>query len=1378
MTRSAKWLAILLSLLCLQPSLVHGKDDTTTSESRQKLARAYEKSTRPLLARFCLGCHSTKEKKGELDLERFTTLDLVSADVKPWQAMVEQLETREMPPKDEPQPTAAERTMLIQWVKQMLDAEARARSGDPGPIVLRRLNNAEYNYTVRDLTGVATLDPTQEFPVDGAAGEGFTNTGSAQAMSPALVNKYLDAAKEVADHAVLLPTGIRFSPWTSRRDQTDAWMTRIRDFYRPFGSDSENEDVSRSGTPGDPVEGARFLVEPYLSALLLEREGLESGSITLDQVAHKHELNSRYLTTLYGVLTTSTETPSPVLDRIRTRWKKAGQDDLPALVAEITSWQTILWKFNPIGHIGRAGGPKKWMEEVNPLVSQRDFELKLPDAPAGEVITVRLLASDAGDGKEHDLVVWENPRLVGDGPDVPLGSIKELRERITRLKEEMLKRTAVYLAAVAEAGAGDPDNPPLELGKLAEKHQVDAAALKVWLDYLAIRVSEPVQVTGHFTKKMTKSGNYDFIHGWGTSETPLVSANSSDQEVRVPGIARPHSVMAHPSPTLFAAIGWQSPVNGEVRVEARLADAHPECGNGQEWFIQHRTIHEITNLGQGDFVTRGSVTMPAQMITVRKGDLVSLILGPRAGNHGCDLTEVNLVITETTGDKRSWDLAGDVSGNILAANPHADRHGNDGTWHFYKGPMDSVDKNRRQPISIPAGSLLAEWREEKDPLRRTELAKKVQALVSQDPPADTESANSKLYQQIHALTLAPGDPSLLSGLKADDRFGKHPLGHEVKSTDLVVQAPVISSFRIPAQFAAGRTLVVSGRLDPEHGREGSVRLEVTASEMSLDEILPSSPMIVQDGSDARKRIEKALDEFRQVFPASLCYSRIVPVDRVVTLTLFYREDAHLKQLMLDDDQVVTLNQLWDELLYVSLEPLKYQVAFEQIREFSTQDRPDLVKEWDMLVEMVNARTDAFRERLVKDEPVHVDALVKFAGTAWRRPLSETESGKLKELYGQLRESGLSHDGAIRLMLARIMTSPAFLYRLEQPAAGEKAAPVSGLELATRLSYFFWSSMPDEPLLAAARSGELTKSETELQRQTTRMLADPRTRRMAIQFACQWLHVRGFDENDDKNEKLYPEFASLRRDMYEETVLFFTDMFRNDGSILDLLDADHAFLNENLARHYGIPGVSGAEWRRVDGIKAQGRGGLLGMATFLASQSGASRTSPILRGNWVYETLLGERLPRPPADVPVLPEVVPSGKTARQLIELHSSEPACARCHAKIDSYGFALEQFDTIGRLRSQPVDTSTVLFDGTDVEGIEGLRSYLLGPRRQEVVRQFCRKLLGYSLGREVQLSDQPLLEEMQNQLAENDYRFSVAAAIIVGSPQFQQIRGQQIAD
>ncbi len=1376
--RLGKWLVMMLALSWLQLSPVQGEEDSTQSPVRQKLARDYDKSIHPLMARLCLNCHSTKEKKGELDLERFTSLDQVSTDLKPWQGMIEQLETKEMPPEGKPQPTAAERSMLIKWVREMLDAEARARAGDPGPIVLRRLNNAEYNYTIRDLTGVTTLSPTREFPVDGAAGEGFTNTGSAQAMSPALVSKYLDAGKEVADHAVLVPGGIHFSPWTSRRDQTNTLITRIRGFYRPFGSDSERGEVPLSGNPGDPVEGARFLVTPYLSAMVQERKGLEEGSVSLAEVAEKHALNGRYLVTLYEQLTASPDTPSPVLDQLRARWQAAGPDDLPALAAEVAGWQAILWKFNPIGHIGRAGGPKSWMEPVNPIVPHRDFEMKLPGTPTDGMIMVRFLAADAGDGNQQDYVTWENPRLVGDGPELPLRSVEGVRKRIALLKADMLKRTDVYLAAVAEAGAGDPDSPLPELAKLAEKYKIDAAALKTWLDYLSIRVSEPVQVTGHFTKKILKGGNYDFVQGWGTPDTPAISANSSDQEVRIPGIARPHMVIAHPSPTLFAAIGWQSPVNGDVRVEARLADAHPECGNGQEWFVQLRTIHDVTNLGQGDFVTRGSVTMPASTISVRKGDLVSLILGPRAGNHGCDLTEVNLVVTEVAGAKRSWDLAGDVSGNILAANPHADRQGNEGIWHFYKGPMDSVDKNNRQAISIPAGSLLAQWLAEKDPVRRAELAQGVQSLVTADPPADKESVDAQLYKQIHALTLSPGDPTLLAGVQPDDRFGTHPLGHAVKPADLVVRAPMITSFQIPAQLAAGRTLVVTGRLDPEHGREGSVKLEVSAGEMKLEDILPSSPVIVHDGSEARKRIEKALDEFRQVFPASLCYSRIVPIDRVVTLTLFYREDGPLQRLMLDDDQVATLNRLWDELLYVSQEPLKYQVAFEQIREFATQDRPDLVKEWDMLVEMVNARTDAFRDRLVRDEPVHVQALMDFAGRAWRRPLSGSEKEKLQGLYGQLREAGLTHDRSIRLMLARVLTSPAFLYKLEQPAAGEKAAPVSGRELATRLSYFLWSSLPDEPLMAAARSGQLVKSEAELERQTRRMLADPRTRRLAIEFACQWLHLRDFDKNDDKNEKLYPEFASLRSDMYEETVLFFTDMFRNDGSILNLLDADHGFLNERLAGHYGIAGVSGEQWRRVENVRAEGRGGLLGMATFLASQSGASRTSPILRGNWVYETLLGERLPRPPPDVPVLPEIVPSDKTARQLIELHSSVEACARCHAKIDSYGFALEQYDTIGRLRSQPVDTSTKLFDGTDIDGIEGLRDYLLGPRRDDVVRQFCRKLLGYALGREVQLSDEPLLDEMQRQLAENDYRFSVAAAIIVSSPQFRQIRGQQEAD
>ncbi|MEZ6131788.1 MAG: DUF1588 domain-containing protein [Planctomycetaceae bacterium] len=295
---------------------------------------------------------------------------------------------------------------------------------------------------------------------------------------------------------------------------------------------------------------------------------------------------------------------------------------------------------------------------------------------------------------------------------------------------------------------------------------------------------------------------------------------------------------------------------------------------------------------------------------------------------------------------------------------------------------------------------------------------------------------------------------------------------------------------------------------------------------------------------------------------------------------------------------------------------------------------------------------------------------------------------------------------------------------------------------------------------------------ELLRQTRRLLADPRIRRMAIHFACQWLHVRDFDQNDDKNEALYPEFAALRGDMYEETVQFFENMFRHNGSILDLLHSDHTFVNDALAKHYGIEGVTGPAFQKVDDVRAYGRGGILAMATVLASQSGASRTSPILRGNWVSETLLGERLPRPPPNVPVLPEAVPEGLTARQLIERHSSDPACAKCHLRIDPYGFALEQYDALGRLRPIAADTKTTLLDGRQIDGIDGLKDYLLTSRRVDVVRQFCRKLLGYALGREVQLSDEPLLEEIGQALEANDYRFQVAVEAIVSSDQFRRIR------
>jgi hypothetical protein len=305
-------------------------------------------------------------------------------------------------------------------------------------------------------------------------------------------------------------------------------------------------------------------------------------------------------------------------------------------------------------------------------------------------------------------------------------------------------------------------------------------------------------------------------------------------------------------------------------------------------------------------------------------------------------------------------------------------------------------------------------------------------------------------------------------------------------------------------------------------------------------------------------------------------------------------------------------------------------------------------------------------------------------------------------------------------------------------------------------------------------------------QTRRMLKDERTRRLATEFACAWLHIYDFDELGEKSDRHFPTFAGLRGAMYEETIRFFTDLFQNDGSVLNILDADYTFLNAELAKHYGVTNVkfSGSnDWQRVDGVKKYSRGGILAQATTLAKQSGASRTSPILRGNWLCEVLLGEKLPRPPKDVPQLPEdEATETLTVRQLTEKHASDPKCYGCHKRIDPYGYSLEAYDAIGRFRERdlggrPIDVKTKVMDGSEIDGLEGLRRYLLTTRRDAFLKQFCRKLLGYSLGRGVLLSDTPLINEMRDQLKKHDYKISAAMETIVRSKQFREIRGKEMA-
>lgn len=1333
---------------------------------------SFETKIRPLIARYCSDCHSRDTTEADIDLGAFATQADLRRRLNLWLKVRTMLNSRQMPPKDSLQPTDDERKLLQSWVRAFLAKEAEASAGDPGPVVLRRLNNEEYNYSVRDLTGVDSLDPTGEFPVDGAAGEGFINTGSAQSMSPALARKYLDAAKQISQHLVLLPDGITFSAGVSRRDWTDERVAKTQRFYSQATVKSDVKfEVGGAGRV--PNEGGAIPLAKYFAATLEDREALSSRAATIKAVAEKRGLNAKYLATLWRTLSAraeKSEPTSPLLEQLRTQWRNAAPSEVGELVTRIAAQQKVLFKYNPIGHIGKDGKSKVWMEEVTPIVERRDFQVAMPPQQTGDV-SIFLTASDADDGNKGDYVVWRNPRLtIENGPDFPLRDLEGLKRRLRETQNVALSRTEDYLLAIAELESSETQRTEESFAVVATKHRLDTSALQAWAEYLGVG-AKSIIVEGHFEKTETHD-DHKFIRSWGTGKTPIVTANSSDTEVRIPGIARAHGITAHPSPTHFAAIGWQSPIDGLVQIEAQLSDAHPECGDGQAWFLQHRTHRKVGNLWKGLFGVGGSAKMEPKRISVRKGELISFILGP-GGNYYCDLTEMNLTIGEVAGEKRKWDLAGDVSDDLLAANPHADRHGHEKVWHFYTGEMKNVNQNNGLLASVPAGSVLQQWRSETDPVKRATLAARVQKLATGDRPVDRTSPDGILYEQLQNLAVSTHSiESLLSDVAADERFGKHPLGHETAATDLVVQAPALIEFKLPAMLASGRTLVVGGQLDSISGRDGTVRLEVALKRVEPTTIGAESPTVVNENSPSRERVAKAFAEFRDLFPPHLCYEQIVPVDEVVTLTLFYRQDDALQRLMLSDKQTAELNRMWDELLYVAQEPLRYEVAFEQIREFATQDRPDLVKVWDPLKPQVISRAAAFRKRLLETEPAHLAAVLEFADRAWRRPLTSDEQAGLRLFYRNLRTAKMPHEDAIRLTFARVLASPAFLYRREVQPDGSQPQPVSDLELASRLSYFFWSSVPEAKLRRVAEAGDLSNDAT-LTEQARRMQKNPRARRLAVQFACQWLHLRRFDQDDNKNEKLFPEFAALRGDMYEESVLFFEDMIRNDGSILDLLNADHTFLNEALAKHYGIEGISGPHWRRVDFVRKHERGGVLAMASLLASQSGASRTSPILRGNWVYETLLGERLPRPPANVPVLPNDIPKGLTARQLIEKHSSSPACAKCHLKIDPFGFALARYDAIGRLRATRVDTRTKLADGTEIEGLEGLREYLSTKRRNDVVRQFCRKLLGFALGREVQLSDEPLLDRMVKRLHENEFRFHIAVEEIVLSDQFRKIRG-----
>jgi hypothetical protein len=403
----------------------------------------------------------------------------------------------------------------------------------------------------------------------------------------------------------------------------------------------------------------------------------------------------------------------------------------------------------------------------------------------------------------------------------------------------------------------------------------------------------------------------------------------------------------------------------------------------------------------------------------------------------------------------------------------------------------------------------------------------------------------------------------------------------------------------------------------------------------------------------------------------------------------------------------------------------------------------------------------------------------LATKAYRRPASPADVDGLMKFYKNERETG-GFESGIRTALQAVLASPQFIFRLEEaPGAARpgQAYKINDLDLASRLSFFIWGSGPDEELIAAATRGALG-TPAALEQQTRRMLADPRASALATRFASQWLRLQDLDKIHP-DARLYPQFDTTLADaMVRETELFFDSIVREDRSVLDLLTADYTFANERLARHYGIPNVSGPGFRKVS-LADPNRRGLFGQGSILTMTSVADRTSPVLRGKWVLEVLLGMPPPPPPPDVPDFSETKASHGarllSVRERMEEHRANPQCQSCHRVIDPLGLALENFDVVGMWRIRDggtsIDASGKLYDGTPLDGPAGLRAVLL-KRKDVVLRTFTENLMAYGLGRRIEAYDMPTVRRVVRDAGAADHRFSSFVIGIVKSPAFRMSR------
>ena len=1268
----------LLASLMLFAFSAHGADD---------ISQSFAKQIQPLLVKTCGNCHGKVPVDNELDLTSFGSVEVILAKPNLLGDVADRLRLGDMPPKEAPQPSEAEREQLLGWITAALDAEAAARTGDPGQVTLRRLSNTEYDNAVRDLTGV-DMRPTQarEFPVDSVGGEGFANVGDAMPVTPELVERYHQTARDVAARVVLLPDGFRFSPSTERPDWTEEALKPLRSFH-----------ARHAGPNGEPPLAA------HLAATLKHRDRLtRGGAADIAAVAAEEKLNATYFAALWVGLNGKSASPPEVIVQ-----SKQWEAETAQAEAEKQRRQAAFRSAKKILEARWASSKRVVAESKVAEGSSVPFEHKV-SVERGELLLLTVLPNE-NHGADSTLIEWTIRETSG------------------------AQRTWSLADLVPHLLAGNPGS---------DTHGARWSFL------------ETTSTPAFLTERRDSSAGRSEVKSWSLGAEPSVFVNSASEDLQVWTKLPARSFFVHPGPKRPVAVAWTSPIAGELSVAGRVADAHPSADDGVSFELSHVVAPDLgqalADLGSLP-TSQPDAGLPADMLAIVRDE---------------------------------WREATTDPAPVLAA---------------IKAMQDQLFQgNYGKNAALAVGNGFAAWED----LRRVVARERVQG-AAREPlfrmvalPAQPDT-----FVIWDRLRLEGGDgPPLVfaehpelaavveqaSGLK----FGQHPQGRPVPESALVTAAGaevIIDLTKMPVDLQQALTLPRFLRADvsldetsPETASVQAFLIAATGGGGNLAEPIakaevgdPRAAQIVNPGVAAERARPAA--EFRALFPPAVLFQPIIPRDAQGSVFLYRREDEPLRRLLLDEAGLAEIDRLWSELKFVSEQALATPIAYEGLVQYyrKPNDGARIMFFYIQLFEEQIKREERdFLAAQVFAEPRHLEALLAFAARGWRRPLAADEREAILASYRADRTEGVKHDPAFRAALGRVLSSPWFLYRVEQPASGPRWQPVSGDELATRLSFLLWDSIPDDELRAnAARLHEPPVMEEQLRR----MLKDARMRGMGAEFGARWLGVRDFVTNHGRNLKQFPEFTPAVRDaLAEEPVRFFADMLVNDRPVADVIAADAVVANDVLAQYYGIPGVTGPEWRRIEKVSAYGRGGLLGFGAILAKQSASSRTSPVKRGAWVVQ-LLGERLPKVPPGVPPLPETPPDGLSVREITERHRQDATCAGCHVRIDPYGMTLEQFDPLGRLRPakdlKPGDARATTRDGVEIDGFAGLRDYIAGPRREDLLRELAHKLTGYALGRAVQLSDRKLVDELTRAMVDGGH-WSDVLLILVRSEQFRCIR------